>query len=256
MNNAIQIIEDRIAPLQERLATHTLYRTLQSVDDIRIFMRHHVFAVWDFMSLLKALQQQLTCTTLPWMPTPNPTLARFINEIVWGEESDVNELGEPKSHFLMYWEAMEQAGADTAPIAQFLANIRVGQSVNQALAPLTIPTAVKAFVAFTFEMIETGAPHEIAAVFTFGREDLIPDLFLALLEEAQDRAQNEGYSKLIYYLQRHIEVDGDEHGPLALEMVAVLCQDNAQWWEEAAAAAVAALEQRIALWDSIVTSIK
>lgn len=253
--NHIQVIEHRIAPLQECLANHALYQTLQSVDDICSFMQHHVFAVWDFMSLLKALQRELTCTVVPWVPTANPRLARFINEIVWGEESDVNELGEPKSHFLMYLEAMEQAGADTAPIDHFLAGIRQEQPVTQALALIDVPVAVKDFVQFTFEVIEHGAPHELAAVFTFGREDLIPDLFLALAREAQANATSTAYSKLIYYLERHIEVDGDEHGPLALEMVAELCQDDPKLWEEAADAAVAALEQRIALWDSITTSI-
>lgn len=254
--NYIETIEQRIAPLQVCLAQHPLYQTLKSVDDVRTFMKHHVFAVWDFMSLLKALQRELTCTVVPWVPTANPALARFINEIVWGEESDVNELGEPRSHFLMYLEAMEQAGADTYPIDYFLAGVRQGQPVAQALGPVAVPDAVKAFVQFTFEVIERGALHQMAAVFTFGREDLIPDLFLALVREAQANAGSAQYSKLIYYLERHIEVDGDEHGPLALQMVAELCGDNAQWWEEAADAAVAALEQRLALWDSITATIQ
>ena len=256
MKNPIAQIEARIAPLRQQLATHPMYTALKTVEDIQTFMQHHVFAVWDFMSLLKALQRGLTCTTLPWVPTPNPTLARFINEIVWGEESDVNELGVPKSHFVMYLEAMQQVGANTAPIEQFMADLQAGQSVAQALGKADLPASVQAFVEFTFDCIATEKMHQIAAAFTFGREDLIPDMFLAILEEAKDNQGQDQYNKLTYYLQRHIEVDGDEHGPLALEMIQVLCGDDAQKWQEAEEVAVAALQQRVALWNGIQTALE
>lgn len=254
--NYLERLQTAIAPLQQELATHALYQTLSSVADIRVFMEYHVFAVWDFMSLLKALQQRLTGTTLPWMPTEHPTLARFINEIVWGEESDVNELGEPKSHFVMYLDAMEQTGANQQPIQDFLGNLNAGQSVAEALNGVVLPSAVVEFVRFTFSIIETGEAHLVASAFTFGREDLIPDLFLAIIKEAQANSGRDEYSKLTYYLQRHIDVDGDEHGPLALQMMGELCKDDPEKWEAATAVAVQALEKRLALWQGIQVQIQ
>lgn len=248
-------IEKRLAPMRKALTEHRLYEHLQRVEDIRSFMESHVFAVWDFMSLLKALQQLLTTTTTPWVPSANPQLARFINEIVLEEESDVNEEGEPQSHFEMYLSAMEQIGANTEFIHQFIDQIKLGKDIETAAQSIDLDPTVLKFVQFTFATINSGEAHKIAAAFTFGREDVIPDMFLAIIKDEAQKVGRDQYTKLSYYLKRHIELDGDEHGPLALRMIAALCGEDQQKWEEVAQTAEAALAHRIGLWDYIANSI-
>ncbi|MCF8273699.1 MAG: DUF3050 domain-containing protein [Flavobacteriaceae bacterium] len=252
--NRIEQIESNLSQLRLKLQTHKLYENLKSIDDIKIFMQNHVFAVWDFMSLLKAIQVQLTNTEVPWLPRKNPILARFINEIVHGEESDINELGEPKSHFEMYCDAMKQIGANTLQIEFLLKQLQSGNNLNYALSQLKIEPEVYNFVKFTFNTIETKKIHLIASAFTFGREDVIPDIFIEILKKSDTNSSN--YSGLIYYLNRHIELDGDQHGPLSLQMIEELCADDDTKWNEVLIIAKQALEMRIKLWDSINNSIK
>ena len=253
----IELIEKETKDLRAQLVNHSLYKKLAGINDIRVFMQHHVFAVWDFMSLLKALQRHLTNLNTPWTPATNPTLARFINEIVWGEESDINEAGEPKSHFEMYLDAMTQAGSDTSVINTFIELIQQNISVNDALEQLDLPVSVKDFVRFTFEVIASNQPHLIAAVFTFGREELIPDMFIGIVNNTQnDDSGENSYNKLIYYLNRHIELDGDEHGPLSLQMVEKLCGNDADKWNEVIAITQKALQQRIKLWDGVTEAMQ
>ncbi|WMX13595.1 DUF3050 domain-containing protein [Aureispira sp. CCB-E] len=247
----IETIQTQITPLRKALIDHSLYQKLSSIEDIQAFMEQHVFAVWDFMSLLKALQQHLTCTHTPWVPNPNPLLSRFINEIVLGEESDLNEAGTPQSHFDMYLDAMEQVGANTDLIKRFIVEIKAGASVKDAAQNLQLKPAVQDFINFTFTVIDSNKPHLIASAFTFGREDLIPDMFLEIIKNEEAANQKTSYSKLTYYLKRHIELDGDEHGPLSLQMVQELCGHDVKKWDEVLAVAIQALEQRIKLWDSI-----
>lgn len=246
----ISKIEEDLYPLKKQLSNHELYKKLESIEDIRIFMEGHVYAVWDFMSLLKALQNKLTCVTLPWRPAENPEVVRFVNEIVWGEESDVNEQGAPKSHFEMYLDAMKEVGADTSQIVHFIDRIQDIHQINEIIQNSGLETHIQSFLNFTFGVIQSGESHKIAAAFTFGREDLIPDMFLAIIRDAKEENKN-SYPKLSYYLERHIELDGDEHGPLAMKMIKNLCGEDDMKWEEVKLIGTETLKIRIILWDGI-----
>ncbi|MUU77936.1 DUF3050 domain-containing protein [Winogradskyella endarachnes] len=245
----IDYLEKELVSLREELNNHKLYSTLSSIEDIRVFMEQHVFAVWDFMSLLKALQNHLTSTTLPWIPVSNPSTSRFINEIVLGEESDINELGKPKSHFEMYLDAMKQIGANSRQIEEFIVQIKNGLSIKDAIESVSLLPETATFINFTFDIINTNQPHKIASAFTFGREDLIPDMFFQIIN--QSKTSDTCYSKLTYYLKRHIELDGDEHGPLSLKMIEELCGNDSSKWNDAIEVAKNALQKRILLWDGI-----
>jgi hypothetical protein len=246
-----QHINNSIKAQKSTLLQHPLYSKVKTIEDLHIFLENHVYAVWDFMSLLKALQARLTCTTTPWFATTNPETRYLINEIVLAEETDLTLDGKHQSHYEMYIEAMEACGADTTKINIFLSEIQSLQNIFVAIRKSDLHPNIKAFLDFTFRVIEEGKPHEIAAAFTFGREDLIPSMFYAILKNFQEQFPEKDLSKLIYYFERHIELDADEHGPMAMQMINELCEDDAQKWAEVKEISILALEKRIELWDAI-----
>ncbi len=247
----IQQINNSIQPQKDLLLQHSLYKKVKTIGDLCCFLENHVYAVWDFMSLLKALQTKLTCTTTPWTPTTNPQTRFLINQIVLAEESDLTLDGRRLSHYEMYIEAMEDCGASTKEIKHFLDENNSLQNIFVAIKTSNLHPNIKDFLNFTFNVIEQGQPHEIAAAFTFGREDLIPSMFTNIIKNFQENLPNTDLEKLVYYFERHIELDADEHGPLAMEMITELCQKDPQKWKEVEDVSVLALEKRIGLWDAI-----
>jgi len=253
--NRIDLVQRETLELRTILTNHELYNLLSNVDDIKIFMETHVYAVWDFMSLLKALQNHLTCTSIPWKPVKNAKTARFINKIIFGEESDLNEKHIPKSHFEMYIEAMHEVDADTSQIMNLVKSVHLLDDINDTLSKANLKPAEKEFLTFTFDIIQSNEIHKIASAFTFGREELIPDMFIEIINQSNKEDEN-NFPKLSYYLERHIELDGDEHGPLSLEMISELCSENDEKWKEVLETAKDALKQRINLWNAIEKEIK
>jgi hypothetical protein len=254
MNDSIERIQRRIEPLRQQIINHKVYSVIEEVEDLRLFMQYHVYAVWDFMSLLKALQNNLTCTSVPWFPKGSADTRYLINEIVIGEESDVDSEGNRKSHFELYLDAMQQAGADTVAIETFIGELRQNGDFQQAFAQSGTPQAARDFVNYTFEIIGSNKPHLQAAIFTFGREDLIPGMFISIVNDMH-RAFPDSIGTFKYYLERHIEVDGDHHSQLALQMTANLCGQNEQFWQEAEEAVVQCLEKRLGLWNGVYEEI-
>ena len=254
----IEPLVGRLAPLRAELQAHPFYGALDEggMRGLRAFMEVHVFAVLDFMSLVKALQRLTTCVTVPWVPPLDTELSRLVNQLVLDEESDVTpEEGLHSSHFELYVRAMRQAGADTGPALRFVDALRAGVSVRDALASSGAPPAAARFVESTMAVAQAGNLHEIAAAFTFGREDVIPIMFQAIVDRIENKTEHD-LSHMRYYLQRHIEMDGDDHGPLAMRMVERVCGDSDAKWAAAGRAAEGALSARLALWDGATQAIE
>ncbi|MGB0454982.1 MAG: DUF3050 domain-containing protein [Bacteriovoracaceae bacterium] len=221
------------------LASHPLYQSLVSLDNIRIFMKYHVFAVWDFMSLLKSLQKEITCVDVPWTASSySAQTVRLINEIVLGEESDVDQDGKPMSHFDLYLNSMKEIGADTSLIVEFLNDFNLEK----------LPTELKNILNFHLSLARNGDVHEVASSFFYGREKLIPEIFHSIVNVI--KLSEIDCPSLIYYLERHIEVDGEEHGPMALKCLNELI-DSDRKQQEVVDIAVQSLDMRWRLWDFI-----
>jgi len=250
MHPQAENLKQQLQATRANLLAHPVYTQIKDLTGLQNFAQYHVFAVWDFMSLLKSLQINLTSVSLPWLPVGSANTRYLINEIVLGEESDVDEQGNRISHFELYIAAMRQMDADASLIDSLLNSIKSGLSINDAIQNALIPELVKEFLQFTFTIAENAPLHIKAAVFTFGREDLIPDMFTRILNEIYEEHPDK-VSIFKYYIERHIEVDGGHHSHLALEMVAELCENDPVKWEEATQASIKSLQMRVKLWDAI-----
>jgi hypothetical protein len=247
-----QFLLNETADLRQALLHHPVYQKICDQKSLQLFMQHHVFAVLDFMWLLKRLQRELTCCNHPWLPPASPDLARFVNEIVLGEESDEDDNAGYGSHFELYLDAMSNIGAAQTQIESFVSALRSGMSVPAALAEVDIPDSVRQFVIFTDDVSRNGTSAEVACVFCLGREDVIPDMFQRLLQ-GFDAAGLEA-PRLRYYIRRHIELDADQHGPLTRRMVDQLCS-SASLREVAVKTSREAIQRRIQLWNGVVESL-
>jgi hypothetical protein len=239
-----------LVPIRNLLLDHPVYHRIDGIDALRTFMEHHVYAVWDFMSLLKELQRRLCCVEVPWTPPAKPALCRTVSEIVIGEECDEDGRGGYASHFDLYRRAMRGCGAKTDAIDQFVEKVRAGGDVNSALEGAGAPAPVQEFVRQTFEVIDSDEVCAIASAFTLGREDLLPDVFRRILDEL-DGLKVADLGDFRYYLDRHIELDGGEHGPMADRLLEELCGDDRDRWQMAEEAASKSLGARLRLWDCI-----
>ena len=244
-----------IAGLRDRLDSHPIYASLRTLDDLRVFMAHHVHSGWDFMSLIKYLQHAVAPARWPWTPGADPAIQRFINELVLEEETDAAgpaHPGEFSSHFQLYLGAMREIGADAERPARFV-EIAGREGLEAAVAALPPPPPALRFTRTTFAFIDSGQPHAVAAALALGREHIIPGMFRAFLARmAVSEAQAPTFH---YYLHRHIHLDEDFHAPLSLRLLDRLCGGDAGKVAEARAAAVSAVEARMEFWDGVLTAL-
>ena len=232
-----------------QLCNHPLFVEINSIGNLRIFMQSHVFAVWDFMTLTKRLQRDLTCTQLPWLPPTDAHATRLINEIVLGEESDAHPVQGYCSHFELYREAMLEVGASTTAIDTFISLQRQGTEANAALRQTNVLPGVARFVGTTLHTALNAPTHCVAAAFLHGRESVIPAMFEHLLQGNQIIARQA--PTLGHYLQRHIELDSQGHEPAAHQLLQRLIGGDPTRQVQANEAALSAVENRITLWDDV-----
>jgi hypothetical protein len=246
-----------IAERRDQLNRHPVYGFVKNLDDARVFMSHHIFSVWDFMSLLKYLQRHIAPTNQPWVPVGHPSVRRFVNEIVMEEESDIglpdkNGNKTYASHFELYVRAMKDIGADTRNALEFV-SIAGRDGVARALASGLAPAPAKKFMETTFQFIASDKPHVVAAAFALGREHIIPGMFRALLKELQvEKGEAPAFH---YYLDRHIHLDEDHHAPLSLLMLNELCGGDAKKLKEAEEAATQAIQARSEFWAGTLVAL-
>jgi hypothetical protein len=248
-------LAEAAAPRIAALARHPVWESLQDRSSLVRFMESHVYCVWDFMSLLTSLRRLTTGIALPWQPVGDARVRRLVNEIALAEESDRLPDGRVAAHFELYLLAMDDAGASTEVVRRFLDVLPTGDApggltatVHTAAMAAGVPAAALAFMESTFAVIDRGRPWEIAAAFGIGREQAIPDMFTATLAAVGRESRCGLFAE---YLERHVELDGDEHGPMMLELIDALCGSDDARWHEARSAAVAALDARQRLWNAL-----
>lgn len=250
---------ENVKKLREELAAHPVYEAVKDMDDLSIFMQHHIYSVWDFMSLVKYLQNEIAPARTPWVPHGDVQVQRFINDIVLEEESDEGlplEDGSTTytSHFKLYTLAMEEVRKGSSERINTFVDKVISDSLQSALDTVPIPYSAKAFMLTTFNFIESDKPHVVAAAFALGREHIIPEMFRALLDKMQISREEAGVFH--YYLDRHIELDGDHHGPMSLHMLDLLCEGDVVKIAEAQEAALHAIKARIRFWDGVLLAIE
>ena len=246
--------------LQASLHNHEIYTRITTHDQLSIFMQTHVFAVLDFMFLLKSLQKAYTNTNVMWTSTNLPKIGRFVNSIVVGEETDEIVIGNMTyimSHFELYKLAMHEVGCDTTLIDSLVNHIKNQQSptTNHIRVWLhqnkdKIGNHVLDFVLTTLMFVDSDS-HITASAFLYGREDPIPQMFRNFLEKSTNI---NNYPFLKAYMERHIEVDSGEHGPMARQILNTLTTSD-KIGEEIENAGKIAIQARINLWSGVVNSL-
>ncbi len=241
-----------------QLNSHELFKSSEnfSVDELRIFMEYHVYAVWDFMSIVKSLQNHICPSNYPWKPNKYTRngIAHLINEIIFSEESDKDDDGNYFSHFDLYIMAMEDLGANTNNILKFVESCELNDSKFENSNNIDIPIESLDFLKNTFECLKSNNKANTAAIFTYGRETTIPDMFSKILNKID--SDNLLFSKLRLYIKRHIQIDSSRHGPLSLKLFEYTCEDNQKIYNEAIGYAIKSIDKRILLWDGVLARIK
>jgi hypothetical protein len=247
-----EISSKEISNYLDSLNSHPVYESIKTLEDLQVFMEHHIYSVWDFMSLIKYLQGIVAPTNHPWTPRGDGDVRRFINELVLEEECD--ELPGTEhfiSHFELYQMAMKEVGASTSGIEKFILALE-SEKVGDALENEFVPKPSREFSKLNFKFINDFKPHLVASSLALGREHVIPGMFRSILSRIN--VSEKEAPIFHYYLNRHVHLDEDFHGPLSLRLLNSLCKTNEEV-DEAIEVAKKSIESRLKFWDGVLESI-
>jgi radical SAM protein with 4Fe4S-binding SPASM domain len=223
---------------REAVVSHGVYAAASSPAVLRAFMESHVFAVWDFLALLRRLRGEIS----------QPASSGYLEEVLRAEESDLWEDGRSASHLDRYLEAMEEVGADTALFRAFQSRLAAGDAPDVALEAVGAPWPVRHFVSDTLSWASNGDLAEVAAVYLYSREDVLPEIYQRLLTVCEGQGEA---SRLVEYLERHLARYGEDTASQAKHIMDQITGQDPKVWDRAALAAERALLARKALWDGI-----
>ena len=238
----------KLNDLKRKITAHPLFANKLEPKHICKFMESHIFAVWGFMSILKSLQKMITPNNLPWMPNKNTKngLVNFVNEIILCEESDYIEGIGFISHFEIYLLAMKNMDAKTDQLDKLISIISSKGYDEKYLDNIDATDEVKSFLKHDLEVSMKGTLPEIVGAFTLGREKVIPNMFGYILPAIKETSTSK---YLVTYLERHIDIDGDRHGPLSMKLLNTSCGEKEL--SLAYATAIKSLELRLLVWDRV-----
>lgn len=242
-----------VAQLQQRAVNHPILARLNSEEALARFMEFQVWCVWDFMVLTKAIQRGLDTGGQIWAPPANPEALRLINLILLSEETDIDEQGKTRSHLEIFVDAMKCAGADSRPIQRFIERLPYESDVLRLLSDVGAPRSATMFVKRT--LADAAAPLATrVASFHFGRENLIPQMFIELARSPVWNSPK--LAGMRWYIERHISLDTAEHSPLSLQLLKLVLGKDKHLWQEAEAAGVGAVRARIEYLDAILEELE
>jgi hypothetical protein len=248
------ITDSSIISLERRLENHPLYSEIKTQQGLSCFMEHHVFSIWDQMSLVKYLQGLISPSSYPWVPRCNTTLQRYVNELVLKEESDKGiKEGDYFSHFELYQQAMQDIGANVEVSRNFVDTVTM-RGINAALQSMQVPVITKCFHTIIFDIINTDQPHLVAAALVFGHDHLIPNMFRSAIKLTGISEQHA--PTLYHYLNRHTPAHESYRRTLSLQILNRLCIDDEKNLNEALETAKKVMAARIQFYDSLHAAIK
>ena len=242
----VQKLKKKLKEKENILYNHNIYSKTNNLEQLQIFMENHIYAVWDFMLLVKYLQRKLTSVELIWKPTKYRISRHYINEIILNEESDLIN-SSYISHFELYKIAMIEINANTSSIDKFINEVTeenyvsIISKLNQGLCN---------FLFDTFESITEKDLYHNIGYFYYGRENPIPQMFSRIIKNI---CSNYNCTHMKLYLERHITMDGDIHGPITKIVINELIFDNIDNEINILLGGIHAIESRINFWNYILS---